>query len=225
MKMLLPCIVTVSLMAACKSKPTARDFHGLKGSVKQFTEKTFEAHYRQNKWEKGAAAENHYPIAYSFREDGEELWYEMFDGDGKLWVRFVCEYDESGKFTGGRAYDEKKELSGITKVDAYTPNGIASELSTYMTSGNDMYKEWTEFDKKHRMVHTRITQGTGEVISESWLVYNAQGHPEKRTNSSNGKEKVTYTSRYLSYDKAGNWTQRIDVGPDTLLYERIISYW
>ena len=100
-----------------------------------------------------------------------------------------------------------------------------SESITIDTAKNIIQQQNTKWTESGQLLnHTIISDGVEKgVISRA---YNSEGNLTQYTSIGDWCQEANYTFKYTSFDKQGNWTERVIYSKEKVCYieQRIIEY-
>lgn len=144
-----------------------------------------------------------------FDSSGFRLMYTTFGPAGEMLSKSVFNYDETGKLIDVRRYRGDGGLN-VTTVYKYDKVGNETEESNTDASGKLFMTAKSRFDLNgNRIVYDRYDL-YGHLFLRSNIKYDKRGNEvqEREFDSHESLQFVT-TWQYKSYDKLGNWTERV----------------
>jgi hypothetical protein len=149
------------------------------------------------------------------------------NGAGKLTYREDYEIDENGRFTGGKAYNDKG-LHRTMKITGPNKYGHWTRLNWYSLD-DSIYREETFDYEDYRLVRHRWVE-KGAVTMDMTTSYNDKGEPtaNEGIHPMRPGQRTKSLTRIDAYDKVGNWTQRTNMDADgktTIVIKRTHTYY
>lgn len=200
--------IVIVLLTSCSEHPGWKRF-GLKGKVKSFTERTYDAEKKFGKWENGDLKISGHNKTM-FNESGEITEIDYLDEDLKLTTKYIPTYkddnvieenyfDESGALNSSNKFtnisSDKKEYERLDKegrkemdeILYYSKNQITKSIINSYYNGNvlDVFTATFEYDKNNHLISMKQVNKKGEII-------------------------LFIKFEYLEFDQKGNWTKRLN---------------
>lgn len=206
---LLALFIALFSILSCSNHQSSLKSFGLNGKVKSCLEKHYSAEKKFGEWQAGD--ENEYAHNRSgFDQDGNHLWTEYLDNDGKLEAKEKSIY-ENGELIESEFYYEDGELLSKTKYLKSSENEL--EFVSYDANGKTKSKGISYF-KNGRVIKSSVTIfENDEIKNELTQIFEYDKHNnlivQKRTDN---KGAIQHSAKfeYLTFDNKNNWLKRLE---------------
>lgn len=184
-------------------------------------------------------------VKYEY-EGNNQIALESYDSTGELNYSHKTEFENglpvnyvSYKKHEGSTIDKDFEFEG-TRIKSYntyydtvlisrTENSFyknrLNESITRDTDGNVTNQQTNQWSESGQLLNLKLTSDGVEklVISRA---YSSEGYLKQYTSTGDWGEDANYTFKYTSFDKHGNWIERVIYSKEKVCYmeQRIIEY-
>lgn len=220
-------LLSVSLFDTMAGKNDLATEH-IKGAVKKRVEYLYEPLRPIS--EEVEKAHLQFKYVYVYNKQGNLLEESSYTGKGELLDSTAYTYDNKGKLTGVKMYNGSGKLMNIATF-TFDQKGNKTQLIQRMLDSTVVLKETRKYDNAGILVEKEVDNPyyyykrykytwkwdtNGDCLEKKWIKY-------KGANT----YVDTYTYKYLSHDKTGNWTKRIEYhdGVTVAVSETEIEYY
>ena len=184
-------------------------------------------------------------VKYEYMENNQ-IALESYDSTGELNYSYKIEFEngtpvnqvsfksnESGttdkdfEFEGTliKSYNTYNDTVLISRTENSFYKNRLSESITIDTAKNIIQQQNTKWTESGQLLnHTIISDGVEKVVISR--AYNSEGKLTQYTSIGDWCQEANYTFKYTSFDKQGNWTERVIYSKEKVCYieQRIIEY-
>ena len=184
-------------------------------------------------------------VKYEYMENNQ-IALESYDSTGELNYSYKIEFEngtpvnqvsfknnESGttdkdfEFEGTliKSYNTYNDTVLISRTENSFYKNRLSESITIDTAKNIIQQQNTKWTESGQLLNqTIISDGIEKVVIN--CDYNSEGFLSQYTSTGDWCQKANYTFKYTSFDKQGNWTERVIYSKEKVCYieQRIIEY-
>lgn len=184
-------------------------------------------------------------VKYEYMENNQ-IALESYDNTGELNYSYKIEFengtpvnqvsfknnessttDKDFEFDGTliKSYNTYNDTVLISRTENSFYKNRLSESITIDTAKNIIQQQNTKWTESGQLLNqTIISDGIEKVVID--CDYNSEGFLSQYTSTGDWCQEANYTFKYTSFDKQGNWTERVIYSKEKVCYieQRIIEY-
>ena len=206
MSFLFVTITTVFFFISC-SNENDRNFFGLKGNVKSYLERIYEAEQKFSEWENGDI-ERYGHNRTKFDKNGNYTEIEYLDNAGTLTTKILPKR-EKGRIVEEATYNESGELNSVIKINYISDNKFKIESYDEHNKKNGDGVLYRENGKNIKSVFSKIEGDIKTEHTTTWE-YDKKGNLIVLKGTNERGEIVFYQRHeHIEFDNQGNWIKSL----------------
>ena len=205
---IIPLLIAVGIFTSCSSN-NDWDRYGIKGEVKTFLEKNYDAEMGLEGWEKGNIKHYGYNKVL-FDKNGNYKWLEYRDDGNGLSGKLIPKREKE-KVIEESYYNEGGELISKTTII----HNFNDELDfTVFDSDGEKTSQGKSFFKNNRISKQEYQTFEDNKIKNEYSIvfeYDKEGNLiSQKQIDKKGETTYFFRYKYISFDDNNNWTKRLD---------------